>query len=110
MGKTPFSLARMQEIQAELQAKYLEKWGGLSPEMAASKLLWMVGEVGEVAEIIKKEGASEIMDNPETRRHFVEEVCDTLMYLNDVLLCFDITPEEVEEVYEEKHARNMKRW
>ena len=31
-------------------------------------------------------------------------------YLNDVLLCYGITPNEVENVYLEKHKRNMSRW
>ena len=51
-----------------------------------------------------------IVENASIRAHFVEEVCDVLMYLNDVLLCFGITPEEVEAAYEAKHARTMKRW
>ena len=44
------------------------------------------------------------------REHFVEELCDVLMYLNDVMLCYGISPEEMEQVYRAKHARNMKRW
>ena len=51
-----------------------------------------------------------ILNDPETRHHFTEEVCDVLMYLNDVLLCYGITPNEVENVYLEKHKRNMSRW
>ena len=37
-------------------------------------------------------------------------MCDTLMYLNDVMLCYGISPEELEEVYLKKHEKNMKRW
>ena len=33
-----------------------------------------------------------------------------MMYFNDVLLCYGITPEELEKVYREKHERNMERW
>ena len=108
--RQPFSMDRMHEIQRELQAKYLDKWGGLSPEKGINQLLWMMIEAGEMADIMKKEGVNAIVNDPATRAHFVEEVCDVLMYLNDVLLCFDITPEEVENAYEAKHARNMKRW
>ena len=110
MERKPFGLERMQEIQTELQAKYLERWGGLSPEKGINQLLWMMIEAGELADVMKKEGVEAIVENPGIRAHFVEEVCDVLMYLNDVLLCFGITPEEVETVYEAKHARNMKRW
>ena len=36
------NLEDMQQIQKELQAKYLEKWGGLSPKIGRDKLLWMM--------------------------------------------------------------------
>lgn len=106
----PFSLNRMHEIQTELQAKYFDKWGGLSPEHGVRTLLWMMGEAGEVADIIKKKGEKAIMNDPQIRHDFVEEMCDVLMYFNDLMLCFGITPEELQDVYEAKHARNMKRW
>ena len=105
-----FGFHEMQAIQRELQEKYKDKWGGLGPETARSQLLWMMIEAGEMADVIKKDGDRAILSDPEVRRHFIEETCDVLMYLNDVLLCYGITPEEVEKVYLEKHARNMKRW
>lgn len=108
--RQPFTLNRMHDIQKELQAKYLDKWGGLSPERSVRTLLWMMGEAGEVADIIKKKGEAAIMNDPAIRRDFVEEMCDVLMYFNDLMLCYGISPEELEDIYEEKHARNMKRW
>ena len=42
------NLEDMQQIQKELQAKYLEKWGGLSPKIGRDKLLWMMIEAGEL--------------------------------------------------------------
>lgn len=105
-----FGFEEMQAIQKELQEKYLEQWGGLYPEKAVRMLLWMMVEAGEVADIIKKEGDQAIIDDPETRRHFIEEMCDVMMYFNDVMLCYSITPEELENVYWEKHKRNMRRW
>ena len=78
------NLEDMQQIQKELQAKYLEKWGGLSPKIGRDKLLWMMIEAGEVADIIKKKGDDAILNDPETRHHFTEEAM--LAYLNDVLL------------------------
>lgn len=106
----PFTLNRMHEIQTELQAKYFDKWGGLSPEKSVRTLLWMMGEAGEVADIIKKKGEAAIMNDPQIRHDFVEEMCDVLMYFNDLMLCYGVTPEELQAVYEAKHARNMKRW
>jgi hypothetical protein len=50
------------------------------------------------------------MNDKETRNHFVEELCDVLMYFNDVLLCYSISPEELKKVYLQKHHKNMERW
>ncbi len=108
MGTLDFSA--MQEIQKELQQKYRDIWKPLCPEHGRSSLLWMMIEAGEAADIIKKEGDAAIMDDPETRRHFIEELCDTMMYFNDLMLCYGITPEELEEIYLEKHKRNLSRW
>lgn len=104
------TFAKMQEMQKRLHEKYYEKWGGLSPDKSREKLLWLYGELGEAADVIKKKGSGEIMSDEAVRRHFIEEMCDVLMYYNDVLLCFDISPEELEEIYFEKNNRNMGRW
>lgn len=105
-----FGFKEMRGIQEELQAHYIDQWGGLSPEKGRSSLLWAMIEAGEMADIIKKQGDEAIMNDEAERRHFIEEFCDTMMYLNDVLLCYSITPEDVERVYLEKHRRNMSRW
>lgn len=105
-----FGFEDMQAIQKELQERYLAKWGGLNPKKGRDSLLWMMIEAGEVADIIKKLGDDRIMDDPETRHDFIEEMCDVMMYFNDVLLCYSITPDELAEVYKAKHQRNMNRW
>lgn len=48
-----FSINEMQEMQRRLQEKYKDKWEPISPETGKNKLLWMMGEVGEVIDIIK---------------------------------------------------------
>lgn len=105
-----FGLNEMQKIQKQLQEKYKDKWGILSPDKGRNQLLWMMIEAGEVADIIKKKGDNQIVDNEETRKHFVEELCDVLMYFNDIMLCYSISPEELKKVYLEKHCKNMERW
>lgn len=105
-----FGFEQMQDIQRELQEKYQNIWHGLSPQKGRDKLLWMMIEAGEAADIIKKQGDMPIMEDAETRHHFIEELCDVMMYFNDVLLCYSITPDEIEKVYREKHKRNMSRW
>ena len=63
-----------------------------------------------MADIIKKKGDERILHDEEVRRHFVEEMCDVLMYFGDVMLCYGISVEELKNVYLKKHERNMKRW
>ena len=50
-----FSLERMQSIQRELQEKYKEQWEPIQPQTARNKLLWMMIEAGEMADVIKKQ-------------------------------------------------------
>ena len=105
-----FGFEKMQSIQKELQEKYMEQWGGLSPEKGRDTLLWMMIEAGEAADIIKKDGDHSILHDDKVRKHFVEEICDVLLYLIDVMLCYSIKPEELETTYLEKHHKNMERW
>ena len=105
-----FDFEQMQAIQKELQQKYQDRWKALCPEVAREKLLWMLIEAGEMADVIKKCGDEAIMHEEETRKAFIEEMCDVMMYFNDVMLFYDITPEELEKTYRAKHERNMQRW
>ena len=104
-----FSVSRMLEIQSELQEKYKGKWQPIGPDAAKDKFMWAIGEMGEVIDIFKKRGVDQVMQDEETRTHFVEEMVDVFMYLADVLNCTGVTAEEFADVYERKHAYNMKR-
>ena len=81
-------ISELLAMQRELQELHKGDWADVVPSTARDHLLWGVGEIGEVIDIIKKRGDGEIMDNPETRRHFIEEMADVQMYLLDVLLCY----------------------
>ena len=105
-----FSINEMQEMQSLLQDKYKDKWEPICPEVGKNKLLWMLGEIGEVIDIIKKNGGNKAVDDVEIRKELVEELADVPMYYNDVLLCYGISAEELKEVYSEKFKRNMNRW
>lgn len=105
-----FGFEEMQSIQKELQEKYKDKWRPLSPEIGKDQLLWLMIELGEVADILKKSGGQKVMEDQEIRTHFIEELCDVMMYFNDVMLCYDISIDELKEVYLRKHKRNMERW
>ncbi len=106
----PFSISDMQQMQRTLQDKYRHLWEPISPETGKNKLLWMLGEVGEVIDIIKKNGEAAVMASPETRAALTEELADVLMYFNDILLCYGITEEELRTAYVGKFEKNMRRW
>ncbi len=105
-----FSINEMQEMQRALQEKYKDKWESIGPETGKNKLLWMVGEIGEVIDIVKKNGGTKACTDPDIRKDLVEEMADVLMYYNDVMLCYGISAEELKKSYSEKYQRNMKRW
>lgn len=105
-----FTINEMLSMQKELQDKYKDKWEAIGPEVGKNKLLWMIGEVGEVIDIIKKHGDKIAVENREIRKDLVEEMADVLMYFNDVLLCYGITTDELKKSYVEKYEKNMKRW
>ena len=47
-----FSINEMQEMQKALQDKYKHKWEPICAEIGQNKLLWMIGEIGEVIELV----------------------------------------------------------
>ena len=105
-----FSVNNMLEMQQALQEKYKNKWEEISPEAGKHKLLWLLGEIGEVIDIIKKNGDTKSVEDKKLREHLVEEMADVLMYYNDVLLCYGISADELKETYTAKFEKNMKRW
>lgn len=105
-----FSINEMQEMQKALQDRYKHKWEPICPEIGQNKLLWMIGEIGEVIDIVKKNGGERVSTDEELRRDLVEEMADILMYYNDVMLCYGITAEELKNSYSAKFEKNMKRW
>ena len=100
----------MQEMQQTLQARYAGWWEPIDPEHGKNKILWLMAELGEAIQVVKRHSPQEVMTKGEVRHDLVEEMVDVLMFYNDVLLCYGITPEELEEVYRAKHERNMNRW
>lgn len=105
-----FSINEMQSMQKELQDKYKEKWERICPETGKNKFLWMIGEIEEVIDIIKKNGDKSAVADSSVREHLIEEMADVLMYYNDVMLCYGITEDELKQAYIEKFQKNMKRW
>lgn len=105
-----FGINEMQEMQKRLQEKYQDRWESISPETGKNKLLWMIGEIGEVIDIVKKHGGSKASSDTELRKNLVEEMADVLMYYNDVMLCYGISADELKQAYTVKFENNMTRW
>lgn len=105
-----FGINEMLEMQKALQERYKDKWKPICPERGKDQLLWMLGEIGEVIDIIKKNGGEAASQSEELRKHLVEELTDVLMYYNDVLLCYGVTTEELKKAYISKFEKNMTRW
>ena len=105
-----FSVREMLEMQRALQEKYKDRWKPIGPDRGSDQLLWMIGELGEVIDIIKKHGGRKASQDAQLRAHLVEELADVLMYFNDVLLCYGISEEELRRSYIGKHEKNMNRW
>lgn len=103
------SISQMQRLQLELWSKYRNVWSPIEPKYARDSLLWMIEEIGEVIAIIKKRGDDSIVNDENVHKIFIEEMCDVLMFFNDVLLRYGITEEEFSKIYIEKHNKNMDR-
>ena len=105
-----FSINEMLDMQRTLQEQYKDKWKPVDPERGKDQLLWMIGEIGEVIDIIKKHGGDAASQDKDLRADLIEEMADVLMYYNDVLLCYGISAEELKQSYIRKYEKNMKRW
>ena len=105
-----FGINEMQEMQKKLQDNYNGKWEPISPKIGKNKLLWMIGEIGEVIDIVKKHGDTKAISDPQLRKDLIEEMADVLMYYNDVMLCYGISADELRQAYTAKFERNMTRW
>ena len=62
-----FGINEMLEMQKALQDKYKDIWEKISPEIGQNKLLWMIGEIGEVIDIIKKYGGETACEDEKLR-------------------------------------------
>ena len=102
------SLADMLEMQTELHAEHPE-WGALDATAGRNQLLWLTGELGEVIDVVKKNDPAHLSQPGYARDCLTEEIADVMMYLNDVLLCYDIAPEELSRAYYKKHLYNLRR-
>ena len=92
---TDFGINEMLEMQRVLQDKYKHKWEPIEPKTGKNKLLWMVGKIGEVIDIVKKNGGTKASAEPELRVRLVEELADVLVYCRDMLDRLGLDEDEI---------------
>ena len=78
-----FGISEMQEMQIQLHEKYKDRWDALCPETGKNQLLWMIGEIGEVIDIVKKHGGQAVCAESAQREHFPEGLAEVRMDYND---------------------------
>ena len=103
------TISQMMDYQRRLYELHKDQWEPHTPEFARDSILWSIDEIGEVIAIIKKKGNEAIMENPNVRRHYVEECCDVMMYWMDMMDSYGITPEEFSQAFITKAESNLKR-
>lgn len=85
-------ISDMMSMQKKLFELHKDTWPPMEAEYGRHFILWMIEEIGESIAIIKKKGDAAIMEDESVRRAFCEEMSDVLMYFNDTLLRYSITP------------------
>lgn len=103
------SISKLMEMQQALHKIHEHEWFPLEPEYGRHYILFMIEEIGETIAILKKKGDRTVLDDPEVRSAFLEEMADVLMYYTDTLLRFHVTPDEISQAYSQKYICNMGR-
>lgn len=103
------SISRMMQLQRDLFEKHKDTWTPMESQYGKEFILYMIEEVGEVIAILKKKGDTAVMEDAAVRQAFLSEMADVLMYYNDILLRFNVTPQEISQAYTDKHNYDMQR-
>jgi 8-oxo-dGTP diphosphatase len=106
---TDLSISQMMDLSYKLWEKHKDEWSPMKPEYGKDFILYMIEEIGEAIAILKKKGEEKIMNTPEVRERFIEELGDVMMYYIDVLNRFSISAEEFSSIYLKKFEGNMER-
>lgn len=109
MDKQNISIENMLQYSKELYEKHKKDWGEATPESNVFLITWLIAEIGEVIDIVKKKGAERIMSDKHTRKEFLTEVADCYIYLADMLNRYGISAKEFSQAYVAKVDYNLKR-
>lgn len=99
-----FGFHQMQRIKKELQESCDAKRESNCSIREQNELLWILGEIAEVTETVRNNGDMRIMEDVEVRKQFVEELYGVLKYVNEMMVYYDIAPQELQEVHAEMQA------
>ena len=101
-----FGINEMQEMQKALRDKYKDRWGELTPEVGKNQLLWMVGEIGEVIDIVKKHLAQ---GHELDKDRILGELGDIAWYLAEAATALDMDLEDVLQANIDKLKKRRER-
>ena len=99
----------MMAMQKALHQMHEGEWFPLEPPYGQHTILYMIEEIGEAIAILKKKGDQAVVNDPSVRSAFIEEMADVLMYYTDILLRYQVTPEELTDAFIQKHKKNINR-
>lgn len=99
----------MMELSENLYKLHEHEWMAKTPESNIYWLAWLVSEVGEVIDVVKKKGTDKIMNDANTRHEMLKEITDCYMHLADILNRYQFTAEEFSKVYRDKMNYNLSR-
>ena len=102
-------VSELKDMSYKIWEKNKDKWAPLNPEEGRNTFLWMIEEIGETIQIIKKRGEKEIMEDTFVRERFIEEMADIIFYFTKIMLSYNISSKEFSEVYIKKFKKNMLR-
>ena len=103
------TISEMMKLSNKLYRLHENDWMEKTPESNIYWIAWLVGEIGEVIDIIKKKGVDKIMNDKSTRHEMLEEIVDCYMYLADILNRYEFSDKEFSAVYRDKMAYNLNR-
>jgi len=113
MNKKPenkdISISQMLSLSQKLYQKHKKEWRKATPENNIYWIAWLIGEIGEVIDIVKKQGTNKIMHDQKTRKAMLREITDCYMYLADILNRYKFTEKEFSQAYFQKMKYNLKR-
>lgn len=101
-------ISQMMQLSKKLYAQHKDSWMPMTPESGIYWIAWLVGEVGEVIDVVKKKGHEKITSDPEVRKEMLLEVVDCYMYLADILNRYGYTAKDFSNAYKEKMEHNLR--